>query len=107
MEGRDMQHPEKGRCSKCGTRTLERDGTDLHCWGCGHIVYYVFDEGSTRRRYRRRLSGITRGHYSKVATLTLEVVRLYNKGCGIRPIVRQLGLARNTVRVIIKETERV
>ena len=30
------------RCPKCGTRTLERDGTDLHCWGCGHIIYYVF-----------------------------------------------------------------
>lgn len=32
------------KCPKCGTRTLEKDGTDLHCWTCGHIVYYVFGE---------------------------------------------------------------
>lgn len=35
---------EKSRCPKCGTKTLERDGTDLHCWACGHIVYHVFTE---------------------------------------------------------------
>lgn len=35
---------EKSRCPKCGTRTLERDGTDLHCWTCGHIIYYVYPE---------------------------------------------------------------
>jgi len=32
------------KCPKCGTRTLERDGTDLHCWGCGHIIYHVYPE---------------------------------------------------------------
>lgn len=33
---------ENSRCPKCGTKTLERDGTDLHCWACGHIIYHVF-----------------------------------------------------------------
>lgn len=32
------------KCPKCGSRTLERDDTDLHCWTCGHTSYYVFSE---------------------------------------------------------------
>lgn len=35
---------EKDRCPKCGTKTLERDGTELHCWLCGHIIYHVFSD---------------------------------------------------------------
>jgi NADH pyrophosphatase NudC (nudix superfamily) len=34
------------KCPKCGTRTLEQDGGDLHCWACGHIIYRVFDKPS-------------------------------------------------------------
>jgi predicted RNA-binding Zn-ribbon protein involved in translation (DUF1610 family) len=30
------------RCPKCGTRTIQRDGTDLHCWACGHVIYNAF-----------------------------------------------------------------
>jgi len=37
------------KCPKCGTRALERDGTDLHCWGCGHIIYHVFEEIQERK----------------------------------------------------------
>lgn len=32
------------KCPKCGLRALEKDGTDLHCWSCGEIIYYVFEE---------------------------------------------------------------
>lgn len=32
------------KCPQCGARALEQDGTDLHCWACGHIIYYVFAE---------------------------------------------------------------
>jgi hypothetical protein len=24
-------------------KTLEKDGTDLHCWACGHIIYKVME----------------------------------------------------------------
>lgn len=45
-EGETGKHSglsETSQCPKCGTKTLEREGTDLHCWLCGHIVYYVFE----------------------------------------------------------------
>ena len=36
---------ERSRCPKCRVKSFERDGTDLHCWMCGHIIYHVFAEG--------------------------------------------------------------
>lgn len=40
--------PEQVSCPKCGTKTMERDGADLHCWACGHTIYNVFTRGDLR-----------------------------------------------------------
>ena len=100
---------EQDRCPKCETKTLERDGTDLHCWGCGHTVYYAFGGGSVpppRKQCRREGQlGAKRGHYNKVAVHVSAVIKLSNKGYGLSSITRRLGLAKNTVKAIIKDNQ--
>jgi hypothetical protein len=29
------------KCPKCGLKTLEKDGEDLHCWSCGTTFYHI------------------------------------------------------------------
>ena len=136
------QLTEKSRCPKCGLKALERDGTDLHCWSCGKIFYYVFTESqegieitpkvitetshkveivstdkvsiqvpksneileqSQKPEKPKRPKRDEFGHCAKVYTKIPDVIRLINSGHGIRAIIKETGLAQNTIREIIDE----
>jgi len=56
---------------------------------------------------RGRRQGTKIGHYSKTAGKVGEVIRLYNGGYGIRPIMQKLSLAGNTVKGIIQENSQL
>lgn len=56
-----------------------------------------------KHRGRGRLPGEKVGHYRKTSEKASEVVRLYNLGYGIRSVAKELSLAPNSVKVILKE----
>lgn len=56
---------------------------------------------------RGRLKGERVGHYGKTTSKVEDVIRLYNLGYSIRPIMQKLSLAGNTVKNIIQENSQL